>query len=109
MLTARVPLSGVKTTSKSVAEKLELAMHGFKEFDSNMRMAEEKGRRKERAANSSHDGDMVDCSRMVRVGGGCCKLRESGGCCRWPGSGRREAERAGDSADGVVKVDERLW
>src|SRR5262249_9005369 len=58
MLTASVPLSGVKTTSKRVAEKLELSMHGFNELDSNMRMADASGRMTESKASSSESGAM---------------------------------------------------
>ena|SRR6266480_460278 len=71
MLTANVPLSGVKTTSKSVAEKLELSMHGFNELDSNMRMADASGRIAERKVRSSESGErggaMVNGCRIVMV------------------------------------------
>lgn len=65
MLTASVPLSGVKTTSKSVAEKLELSMHGFNELDSNMRMADASGRMAESKVRSSESGAMVSKRRVV--------------------------------------------
>lgn len=64
MLTDSDPLFGVKTTLKRVAEKLELAMHGFSEFDSSNAMAEARGRKADSAAKSTvmmDNRDMVRC------------------------------------------------
>ena len=69
MLTDSDPLSGVKTTSKRVAEKLELSIHGFSEFDSNMRMADTSGSMAESEARSSEKGAMASERRIVTCEG----------------------------------------
>ena len=65
ILTESVLLSGVKTTSKRVAEKLELAMHELSELDSIMRMAVATEARVAKTARKSERGAMV-------ADRGCC-------------------------------------
>lgn len=66
MSKVNVPLSGVKTTLKRVAEKLEFDMQVLKLFDSNMRMAETSGRQ---TARRSDRGDIMSERRMIVIVG----------------------------------------
>jgi hypothetical protein len=59
ILKAKLRLFGVKTTLKSVAEKLELDMHGFSDLDSMRRssLAATKGRAVAASASSDFESD----------------------------------------------------
>lgn len=64
---ARVLLSGVKSTLKSVAVKLEFAWQGFKDFDSINLIAVTVGRMLKKAARKSVNAGNIEGNRMLFV------------------------------------------
>jgi hypothetical protein len=105
-----VPLSGVKTTRKRVAEKLELVMQVLSELDSNMRMADARGSTASTARSSDSGPDsserrMVWCCVKSRIGGGPQESSQGVAVRSGQTSDRRRGERgrAGRPSDAMCE------